>query len=83
MLARFGLSPALRGRGVGQRLYMAAESYCLADGGYSKIWLETSRRQKAARVVYERNGWQLLKSIDNMWEDDLLGKDLPPSKAAI
>jgi GNAT superfamily N-acetyltransferase len=82
VLARFGLSPALRGRGIGQRLYMAAENYCLVDGEYSKMWLETSRRQTAARVVYERNGWTLLESIDNAWEDDLMGKDLLPCKTA-
>ena len=32
---------------------------------------------------YESNGWQLLESVDNAWEDDLLGKDLAtPSNAA-
>jgi hypothetical protein len=61
---------------------MAAENYCLVDGEYSKMWLETSRRQTAARVVYERNGWTLLESIDNAWEDDLMGKDLLPRKTA-
>ena len=50
----------------------------MKDGsGYRKMWLETSRRQQAARKVYLRNGWEVLESIDNAWEDDLLGKDLP------
>ena len=47
-----------------------------ADGGFSRMWLETSRRQKSARKLYVRNGWELLESIDNSYEDDLLGKDL-------
>lgn len=67
--------------GIGQQLYDAAEGFCLNDGGYRKMWLETSRRQKAARKVYLRNGWEVLESIDNAWEDDLLGKDLPLAMA--
>jgi GNAT superfamily N-acetyltransferase len=50
------VSPRAR-LGLGQRLYEAAERFCVQDGGYKKMWLETSRRQKAARVVYLRNGW--------------------------
>ena len=81
VFARFGLSPELRGRGLGQKLYEVAERFCIEDGAYTRMWLETSRRQKAARVVYERNGWELLESVDNLWEDDLLGKELPKAPA--
>ena len=58
VLARFSLSPAVRGKGLGQRLYEVAEEFCRADtAGYDKIWLETSRRQVAARKLYIRNGY--------------------------
>lgn len=76
VLARVGLSPALRGRRLGQRLYDAAEEFCVRDGTYTRMWLETSRRQKAARNLYLRNGFTVEQEVDNAWEDSLMSKHL-------
>jgi hypothetical protein len=54
-------------RGLGQRLYDHAEAYCRAEGsGYARVWLETSRRQKAARRLYLRSGFVVIEEVDNV-----------------
>ena len=82
VLARFGLAPALRQRGLGQHMYDTVERFCLEDGDVRRIWLETSRRQMAARKLYERNGFVVEKEVDNEWEDSLMSKPLTATTTA-
>ncbi|HEY3817852.1 MAG TPA: GNAT family N-acetyltransferase [Polyangiaceae bacterium] len=76
-LKRLYLRPSERGTGLGQRLYAHAEDFARA-AGYDRIWLESSRRFVRAHGLYRRNGFVLLESLDNDWEDDLYEKRLPP-----
>ncbi len=76
-LKRLYLRPAERGTGLGQRLYEHAEAFARA-AGYERIWLDSSRRFERAHRLYQRNGFVLLESLDNDWEDDVYEKRLPP-----
>lgn len=74
-LKRLYLSPALRGAGLGQRLYDHAERFA-REAGYDAIWLDSSRRFSRAHKLYERNGFALIKRVDNDWEDNVYEKRL-------
>jgi GNAT superfamily N-acetyltransferase len=74
-LKRLYLRPEERGTGLGQRLYDHAEAFARA-AGYARIWLDSSRRFARAHRLYERNGFVLLESLDNDWEDDVYEKVL-------
>lgn len=74
-LKRLYLSPTLRGKGLGQRLYAHAETFA-RGAGYERVWLDSSRRFTAARRLYERNGFVRTASLDNDWEDDVWEKSL-------
>src|ERR1019366_9348338 len=74
-LKRLYLRPDHRGTGLGQRLYEHAEVLARA-AGYGRIWLDSSRRFARAHRLYQRNGFVLLESLDNDWEDDVYDKTL-------
>jgi GNAT superfamily N-acetyltransferase len=74
-LKRLYLRPERRGEGLGQRLYDHAEAFARA-AGYTRIWLDSSRRFGRAHALYRRNGFRLVESLDNDWEDDVYEKDL-------
>jgi len=74
-LKRLHVRPAERGTGLGQRLYEHAEAFARA-AGYERIWLDSSRRFARAHRLYQRNGFVLLESLDNDWEDDVYEKTL-------
>jgi GNAT superfamily N-acetyltransferase len=64
-----------RGAGVGRALYMHAETFA-RNSGYLRIWLDSSRRFKGARKLYERSGFVLLAELENEWEDNVYEKCL-------
>ena len=64
-----------RGQGLGRCLLHLAERFAV-QAGYGSIWLETSRRFAAARSLYARSGFVLLRSLQNKWDDDLMLKRL-------
>jgi putative acetyltransferase len=74
-LKRLYLHPSVRAHGLGQLLYEHAERFARA-AGYSKIWLDSSRRFGKAHRLYERNGFVLVASLDNDWEDNVYEKTL-------
>lgn len=74
-LKRLYLAPSARGRGLGQVLYVHAETFARA-AGYDRIWLDSSRRFVAARKLYERNGFVLVAELENDWEDNVYEKAL-------
>ncbi len=74
-LKRLYVDARARGRGVGQDLYLHAESFA-SRVGYERLWLDSSRRFAAARRLYERNGFVLVASLDNDWEDNVYEKRL-------
>jgi putative acetyltransferase len=75
-LKRLYLLPERRGTGLGQRLYEHAEAFA-RSAGYERIWLDSSRRFARAHGLYRRNGFVLVASLDNDWEDDVYEKILP------
>lgn len=84
-LKRLYLRSDRRGAGLGQRLYEHAEAFARA-AGYERIWLDSSRRFGKAHALYRRNGFVLVESLDNDWEDDvyekhLCGRSLPPGRS--
>lgn len=76
-LKRLYVRPDHRGTGLGQRLYEHAEAFARA-AGYSRIWLDSSRRFAKAHRLYRRNGFVLVESLQNDWEDDVYEKRLTP-----
>ncbi len=54
---RMRVEPALQGRGYGQAL-LDALHHRAAGLGYSTLRLDTAVRQRAARSLYERNGYR-------------------------
>jgi GNAT superfamily N-acetyltransferase len=74
-LKRLYLRADARGAGLGQSLYAHAEAFARA-AGYSRIWLDSSRRFETAHGLYRRNGFVLVESLDNDWEDDVYEKPL-------
>ena len=76
-LKRLYVHPDARGLGMGQALYLHAESFA-RSAGYEAIWLDSSRRFTQARRLYERNGFVLLEELANDWEDNVYEKVLAP-----
>jgi GNAT superfamily N-acetyltransferase len=74
-LKRLYVRADCRGTGLGERLYQHAEAFARA-AGYQRFWLDSSRRFKKAHRLYLRNGFVLIESLDNDWEDDVFGKSL-------
>ncbi|HEV8043817.1 MAG TPA: GNAT family N-acetyltransferase [Rubrobacter sp.] len=59
-IKRMRVEPALQGRGHGQALLDALHRRA-ADLGYSTLRLDTAVRQRAARSLYEGNGYRELR----------------------
>jgi GNAT superfamily N-acetyltransferase len=74
-LKRLYLRAGFRGSGLGQVLYDRAEAFARA-AGYTRIWLDSSRRFGKAHRLYARNGFTLLEELDNDWEDNVYEKYL-------
>jgi putative acetyltransferase len=74
-IKRLYLRADKRGAGLGQALYAHAEAFA-RDAGYRRIWLDSSRRFARAHRLYVRNGFTLVASLDNEWEDDVFEKEL-------
>ena len=58
-LTGIGVSPAFRGRGIGQRLIDNYEK-TVADMKYQRLALSVYRSNTAAKRLYERCGWRAL-----------------------
>lgn len=74
-LKRFYVAAEMRGQGLGGALYDHAESFARA-AGYTTLWLESSRRFVGAATFYRQRGFQLLRDVDNDWEDSIYSKEL-------
>jgi GNAT superfamily N-acetyltransferase len=72
-LKRLYVNPGARGLGIGQLLYMHAETFA-RSAGYERMWLDSSRRFTQARRLYERNGFVLVEELNNDWEDNVFAK---------
>ena len=60
------------------RLYDTAEAFAKACG-YSALWLESAGRFKAAKALYERNGFAAVGRVDNQFEDgQVMVKSIAP-----
>ena len=59
----FILSPEVRGRGFGHRLMGEAISFC-KKRGYENIYLETFEGLHAARHLYEKFGFRLVRQAE-------------------
>jgi len=57
----FILSDEARGKGVGSQLIGAAMSFCQAQG-YRKVYLWTFDQLHAARHLYEKHGFKLVRT---------------------
>lgn len=56
-ITRMRVAPALQGRGIGQALLDALHRRA-AELGYATLRLDTTVQQKAARRLYEKNGYR-------------------------
>jgi putative acetyltransferase len=74
-LKRLYVRSAMRGYGIGRALFAHAEAFA-RSAGYARIWLDSSRRFKAARRLYEKSGFVLLEELANDWEDNVYEKSL-------
>jgi putative acetyltransferase len=72
-LKRLYVRADMRGRRLGQQLYEHAEHF-VRRAEYDRIWLDSSRRFVAAHRLYLRNGFVLVESLDNDWQDDVFEK---------
>jgi len=58
-LRRMAVETSQRRRGIARALLETAEAFC-RESGYHRIELNTSERQVAARLLYEKAGYRLL-----------------------
>jgi len=56
-LKRMRVSSKYRRRGLAQHMLLTAERFC-RDQGYSRIVLDTTSQQEAARRLYSKNGYR-------------------------
>ena len=56
-LAKMAVSPAMRGRGIGKQLALAAIEYA-RQKGIKTVWLESNRVLTPALTMYERVGFR-------------------------
>ena len=61
----FILSDVLRGRGIGNRLIEEALNFC-KNKGYKRVYLWTFKGLNAAKHLYEKNGFKLVKQFKGM-----------------
>ena len=61
----FILSDVLRGRGIGNRLIKEALNFC-RNKGYKRVYLWTFKGLNAAKHLYEKNGFKLVKQFKGM-----------------
>lgn len=61
-LKRMRVAAARRRQGLGQRLLELAEEFCRGMA-YRRIVLDTTDRQAAARLLYEKNGYALVGAM--------------------
>jgi ribosomal protein S18 acetylase RimI-like enzyme len=62
-MKRVAVSPRYHGRGTGQALLDALEQRA-SDLGATKIILDTTHKQEAARHLYDKNGYTLIERRD-------------------
>ena len=70
-LKRMYVDPRVHRRGIATALLHQAQSFSRRLG-YQRLWIETSRRFKAAPKFYAHHGFALIGSLDNDWEDNLM-----------
>lgn len=58
-------------------MYDTAEAFAKACG-YTAIWLERAGRFKAAKELYERNGFAVVARVDNQFQDEIMLKSIAP-----
>ncbi len=56
-LTKMAVDPAYRGRGIGQHLMTAVETYAKETLGLDRLFLLSNTKNEAALRLYERNGW--------------------------
>ena len=56
-LTKMAVDSDFRGRGIGQVLMSACESYAKNSLGLSRLWLLSNTGNAAAIRLYKRNGW--------------------------
>ena len=67
----FILEPQLRGQGIGKKLIRDAVEFC-TDKKYSSVILWTFDDLKAARALYEKNGFRISKTVKHkIWGQDI------------
>ena len=65
------VDPRVHRRGIATALLQQAQVFSRSLG-YQRLWIETSRRFKAAPKFYAHHGFALIGSLDNDWEDNLM-----------
>lgn len=56
-LTKMAVDTTIRGRGIGQHLMTAVESFAKNDMGLKRLFLLSNTRNAAALRLYARNGW--------------------------
>jgi ribosomal protein S18 acetylase RimI-like enzyme len=65
------IAPFARGKGLGTRLFRELEMRC-RKAGFSRLLLEVAHDNQVAIALYEKLGYQKVRSIPEFYED---GKD--------
>ena len=58
-LTKMAVDPKFQGRGIGQHLMSAVESYAKNELGLTYLFLLSNTRNEAALRLYARNGWRV------------------------
>ncbi|MBM0066869.1 GNAT family N-acetyltransferase [Alkalicoccobacillus gibsonii] len=74
-LGLFLMDPTLRGKGFGQKLIQTVIQFCI-DQNYQSIILFTNEELVSARTLYQKNGFECVKS----WVDVKSSKELVEEK---
>ena len=67
-LTSVAVSPEARGKGLG-RLLVARAEHATRDAGRARIRLEVRADNEAARVLYERAGYERFGTVPDYYED--------------